>query len=36
MTQLAEQLVENPGNRKTLGSIARELTVQDEEGYIAG
>ena len=36
MTQLAEQLVENPGNRKTLSSIARELTVQDEEGYIAG
>ena len=36
MTQLAEQLVENPGNRKTLGSIARELAVQDEEGYIAG
>ena len=35
MTRLAAQLVENPSNRKTLSSIARELTVQDEEGYIA-
>lgn len=36
MTQLAEQLVDNPGNRTIVSSIAWELTVQDEEGYIAG
>ena len=35
MTQLAAQVAENPANRRTLSSIARELTVQDEAGYIA-
>lgn len=35
MTRFAVQAAENPGGRRNLGSIVRELSVQDEEGYIA-